>query len=112
MNHEQPAVGMKRSAGRGTRFLRRLTRRDVAQLRHQPGFIQAAAHELALIIDVWIDLMCYPVVAIVAVKSDVMSRGPDPEFLSLHLKRRFPQPPVVALRDDVDRHGVRPTIIL
>ena len=112
MDHQHPAIGMKRGARSRAGFLGRLPWHHVGKSRHQTGFIQTSAYEFALIVDIRIDFVGHAVVALIAVEANVVRGGADPQFLPLHLEWRFPQTKMMALRHHLNGNRMRQAVVL
>src|SRR5215471_1295341 len=103
---------MKRRAGGGARLLGRLRRSDIRKLGDAAGLLQAAPYELALVVDVGIDLVRDAVITGIPIESDIVRSGAHPKILAIHLEWRLPQAQMMALRHHLDGRGVRQPVIL
>src|SRR5258708_25650456 len=103
---------MKRAAGGGARFFKRVSGERMDHFRDQSRSQESFLDIIALEVDVWVNFMRYSVVAIVAIEADVVGGSPDPQSLSVNFKWRLPDAQVIARGYDLDRFGVRPAVVL
>ena len=96
--HQDAPVGMKTAAGSGSGFGQRRGWSHVGASRDQPAAGERGIDIFALTVDRGIDLVRDAVIALVALKADVVGGGNAPQWTSIHLvrRRRFPGPQVIA----------------
>src|SRR5258708_3816021 len=103
LDDENLSVGMERATRRCVRFLQGIGRRDVAQDGDLACRVQRLAQVLALLVDIGIDLVGQPIVALVLLKTDVVSGCTHPNRVSLKVHRGTPYPQMVPLLHHLDR---------
>src|SRR6516164_5540983 len=112
LENQNLAVGMKRTAGCGSRFFQRIAGREVRDLRHQSCAAQCLFDVVALQVDIGIDLVGDAVVALIFLEANVVSSGAYPQRVSVDGEGSLPDAKVVARGDHCDGLGVGPAIVL
>src|SRR5260370_27892625 len=79
---------------------------------YQAGGRESFLDVVTLEVDVGIDLVSDPVVALVAFESDIVSSGADPKRFAADLEGCFPNAQMVARSDDTDGFSVGPAVVL
>src|SRR5579859_3254132 len=102
-DNQEAAVGTVAVSGGVSGVLHRVWWQVVGQRFGFIGFLETAADVVALAIDGRIDLVGHAVVPLVLGKTNVVSAGPDPDFLPVPGERGFPQAEVMAAGDHGDR---------
>src|SRR5713101_8829079 len=85
---EELAVGMEGAAGGGLGFFHGFFGEEMRDFCYQAGGRESFLDVVTLEVDVRIDLVSDPVVALVALESNVVSSGTDPVGGSRRAKRR------------------------
>src|SRR6266852_2442097 len=85
---EELAVGMEGAAGGGLGFFHGFFGEEMRDFCYEAGGRESFLDVVTLEVDVRIDLVSDPVVALVALESDVVSSGTDPVGGSRRAKRR------------------------
>src|SRR5882724_13711021 len=112
LDDENLSVGMERATRRCVRFLQGIGWRDVTEHRNSAGRVQCLAQVLAFLVDVRIDLVSQPIVALVFLEAYVVRRGSHPNRMMIEINWGTPYPEMVALLHHLHRLGVLVTEIL
>src|SRR5256885_16959856 len=97
---------MKCAAGVGGSLLHGIVGKEVRDCGDQACVAESLFDIVALEIDIGIDFVGDPVVALIAFEADVVGGGADPQSLAIDLERRFPDAQMIA-RSDEDRKSTR-----
>src|SRR5215469_9418263 len=111
-HRQDSAVRMKATAGGRFRFLQGIVGKEVSDFSNEARRGKRLLHVVALQVNVGIDLVGDPIVALVPFEADIVRRRAYPERLSINLKRSFPDAQMVARFYDVDGFRVRPAVVL
>src|SRR5882672_7284902 len=92
LDNENLSVRMERATRRCVRFFQGIRWRDVTQHRDVAGRVQGLAQILALLVDVGIDLVGQPIVALVFLEANIMRRGSHPYGVTVEVDGGTPYP--------------------
>src|SRR5262249_61463496 len=109
---EDLAVRMERAACGGFCFFHWIVGKKVCDLSDETRARKSFFNVVTLEVDVRVNFVSDAVVALVALETDVVGRGADPDGFTIHREWRLPHAKMIARGDDGDGFGVGPAVIL
>src|SRR3984957_11524992 len=105
VHHDNAAVRFEASAGCGFCRSERIGREDISRARQHTSIREALLQEVALLVNIGIDVVGYSAIALVLLKAIVMGGGAHPQRLPPYRLGGFPYAEVVTDRGYLQRRG-------